>query len=152
VLEGWQQHGNGCHPQARSRRRGIASPGHRSQAQQKFYDDTCQKQAFGARQQQEGCMLLRQLGLDMSQPGPQRTTVLFAAADMPVEPAEFEQLPALAEWLGAVAADCPLLIVAAAALIRRGLLDPARLPGSDRIRAEIVEAFRDAMTAGAKHR
>jgi transcriptional regulator with XRE-family HTH domain len=180
--------------------------------------------------------LLRQFGLDMSQPGPQRTAVLFAAADMPVEPAEFEQLPnggrlavvvedaharpdaaaivhgtlrrhqearivfsvrpyaladlqndlrsvgvypddcmtvvldelsvpdaqilarealgnvaqpGLAAWLGAVAPDCPLLIVVAAALIRRGSLDPARLPGSDRIREEIMEAFRDAMTAGA---
>ena len=47
------------------------------------------------------------------------------------------------------APDCPLVIVVAAALIRRGSLDPARLPGSDSIRAEIMEAFRDAMTAGA---
>ena len=180
--------------------------------------------------------IIRQLALNMAQPRPQRTAVLFAAADMPVEPAEFEQLPddghlavvvedaharpdaaaivqgvlrmrsdarvvisvrpyaladlqndlrrtgiypddcltvvldelsvadaqdlarkalgddarpGLAEWLGALAPDCPLIIVVAAALIRRGSLDPARLPGSDRIRAEIMGAFRDAMTAGA---
>jgi transcriptional regulator with XRE-family HTH domain len=180
--------------------------------------------------------LIRQFGLDMSQPGPLRAAVLFAATDRPIEGAGFEQLPndgrlavvvedaharpdaativrgtlrrhpdarivfsvrpyaladlqndlrsvgvypddcvivvldelsvpdaqalarealgdvaqpAFAEWLGAVAPDCPLLIVVAAALIRRGSLDPARLPGSDRIRAEIMGAFRDAMTAGA---
>ena len=180
--------------------------------------------------------LIRQFGLDMSRPGPQAATVLFAAADTPVEPAHFEQLPnggnlavvvedaharpdaaaivqgvvrrnpcahivisvrpyaladlqsdlrrvgvypddcvlvavdelsvpdaqalarealgdtvpsGLAEWLGVAAPDCPLVIVVAAALIRRGSLDPARLPGTDSIRAEIMEAFRDAMTAGA---
>ena len=37
--------------------------------------------------------LIRQFGLDMSRPGPQAATVLFAAADTPVEPAQLEQLP-----------------------------------------------------------
>ena len=56
--------------------------------------------------------------------------------------------PGLAEWLGRIAPDCPLIIVVAAALISRGSVDPARLHGSDRIRVEIMQAFRDAMTAG----
>jgi transcriptional regulator with XRE-family HTH domain len=56
--------------------------------------------------------------------------------------------PGLAEWLGAVAPDCPLIIVVAAALISRGSIDPALLYASDGIRVEIMQAFRDAMTAG----
>jgi len=56
--------------------------------------------------------------------------------------------PGLAEWLGSIAPDCPLIIVVAAALIRRGSVDPSRLYASDRIRVEIMQAFRDAMTAG----
>jgi len=56
--------------------------------------------------------------------------------------------PGLAEWLGGIAPDCPLIIVVAAALISRGSVDPARLYASDRIRVEIMQAFRDAMTAG----
>jgi ribosome-binding protein aMBF1 (putative translation factor) len=56
--------------------------------------------------------------------------------------------PGLPEWLGSVAPDCPLIIVVAAALVKRGALEVKRLPGSGRIRAEIMEAFRDAMTAG----
>lgn len=57
--------------------------------------------------------------------------------------------PGFTQWLGSVAPDCPLVIVVAAGLIRRGLLDGARLPGSVRMRAEVMEAFQDAMTAGA---
>jgi transcriptional regulator with XRE-family HTH domain len=56
--------------------------------------------------------------------------------------------PGLAEWLGSIAPDCPLIVVVAAALISRGSVDPARLHASDRIRMEIMQAFRDAMTAG----
>jgi Helix-turn-helix len=179
--------------------------------------------------------LLRQFGLDVSQPTTQ-ATIRFAAADTPVEPEQFEQLPAdgrlavviedaharpdsaaivqgvlrrnpdaqvvisvrpyaladvqnelrsvgiypddcsvvivdelsisdaqalarqaldeatqpgLPEWLGSVAPDCPLIIVVAAALIKRGILQVTSLPGNDRLRAEIMGAFRDAMTAGA---
>lgn len=179
--------------------------------------------------------LLRQFGLDITQPTAQ-ATVRFAAADTPVEPEQFEQLPGsgrlvvivedahartdsaavvqgvlrrnpdarvvisvrpyaladvqnelrgvgiypddcsvviveelsvpdaqalarqaldgaaqpgLPEWLGSVAPDCPLIIVVAAALIKRGSLQVTSLPGSDRLRAEIMEAFRDALTSGA---
>ena len=56
--------------------------------------------------------------------------------------------PGLAEWLGRIAPDCPLIIVVAAALISRGSVDPARLHASNRVRVEIMQAFRDAMTAG----
>ena len=55
----------------------------------------------------------------------------------------------LAEWLGSVSPDCPLIIVVAAELSRRGSLDLTRLQGNTRIRREIMNAFRDAMTAGA---
>jgi transcriptional regulator with XRE-family HTH domain len=57
--------------------------------------------------------------------------------------------PWLAEWLGSVSPDCPLIIVLAAELSRRGSLDLPRLQGNTRIRHEIMNAFRDAMTAGA---
>ena len=49
---------------------------------------------------------------------------------------------------GSIAPDCPLIIVVAATLISRGSMDPARLHAGDRIRVEIMQAFRDAMTAG----
>lgn len=55
----------------------------------------------------------------------------------------------LAEWLGSVSPDCPLIIVVAAELSRRGSFDLIRLQGNTRIRREIMDAFRDAMTAGA---
>jgi transcriptional regulator with XRE-family HTH domain len=55
----------------------------------------------------------------------------------------------IAEWLGSVSPDCPLIIVVAAELSRRGSLDLVRLQGSPRMRSEIMDAFRDAMTAGA---
>ena len=55
----------------------------------------------------------------------------------------------LADWLGSVSPDCPLIIVVAAELSRRGSLDLARLQGSSRVRGAIMAAFRDAMTAGA---
>ncbi len=55
----------------------------------------------------------------------------------------------LADWLGSVSPDCPLIIVVAAELSRRGSLDLTRLQGNARIRREIMDAFRDAMTAGA---
>ena len=180
--------------------------------------------------------IVRQVGLDLSQPGPDGAAVLFAAAGTGVQPADFEQLPAggrlvvviedaherpdvvaivrgvlrrrpdahvvlsvrpyaladlenglcnlgvypedclqlrlgelavldaqslaaealadtgslwLADWLGAVSPDCPLIIVVAAELSRRGALDLARLQGNTSIRRRIMEAFRDAMTAGA---
>jgi transcriptional regulator with XRE-family HTH domain len=57
--------------------------------------------------------------------------------------------PVLADWLGSVSPDCPLIIVVAAELSRRGSLDLARLQGNTRIHRAIMDAFRDAMTAGA---
>lgn len=180
--------------------------------------------------------IVRQVGSDLSQPGPDSAAVLFAAAGTDVQPADFEQLPPggrllvviedaherpdvvaivhgvlrrrpdahvvisvrpyaladldnglrslgvypedclqvrleelavldaqslaaealgnsasrwLADWLGAVSPDCPLIIVVAAELSRRGSLDLARLQGNTRIRRAIMDAFRDAMTAGA---
>jgi transcriptional regulator with XRE-family HTH domain len=180
--------------------------------------------------------IVRQVGSDLSQPGPDGAAVLFAAAGTGVQPADFEQLPHgsrlviviedaherpdvvaivhgvlrrrpgahvvisvrpyaladlqnglrsigmypedyvqvrlgelsvpdaqslaaealgdtsslwLANWLGSVSPDCPMIIVVAAELSRRGSLDLTRLQGSDRIRGEIMSAFRDAMTAGA---
>lgn len=179
--------------------------------------------------------LLRQFADETSRPGADRAAVKFVAADVPVMPAEFEQLPAtdplavvvedahdrsdaavvvrgvlrrnpyakivisvrpyaladllnrlrhagvspddcmtvsveelapreaqqlarealgadaspgLAEWLAAIAPDCPLIIVVGAALIKRGSLDPAHLHTSSHIRVEVMEAFRDAMIAG----
>ncbi|HXZ76289.1 MAG TPA: hypothetical protein VEH31_36205, partial [Streptosporangiaceae bacterium] len=56
--------------------------------------------------------------------------------------------PGLAEWLAAIAPDCPLIIVVGAALIKRGSLDPAHLHTTSHIRIEVMEAFRDAMIAG----
>jgi transcriptional regulator with XRE-family HTH domain len=180
--------------------------------------------------------IVRQVGSDLSRPGPDGAAVLFAAAGTGVQPTDFEQLPHgghlvvviedaherpdataivrgvllrrpdahvvisvrpyaladlenglrgirvypedclhlrleelavpdaqalaaealgdggslwLAEWLGSVSPDCPLIIVVAAELSRRGSLDLARLQGNTRIRREIMNAFRDAMTAGA---
>jgi transcriptional regulator with XRE-family HTH domain len=54
--------------------------------------------------------------------------------------------PALAGRLAGVGRDCPLLIVVGAALIRRGMLDPARLESDDPLRSEIMVAFRKALT------
>ena len=54
--------------------------------------------------------------------------------------------PALVGRLAAVGRDCPLLIVVGAALIGRGMLDPARLVSSDPLRSEIMAAFRKALT------
>jgi transcriptional regulator with XRE-family HTH domain len=180
--------------------------------------------------------IVRQVGSDLSQPGPDGAAVLFAGAGTGIQSADFEQLPSggrvvvviedaherpdvvaivhgvlrrrpdahvvisvrpyaladlenglrslgvypedclqvrldelavpdaqslaaealgdsgslwLAEWLGSVSPDCPLIIVVAAELSRRGSLDLARLQGNTRIRREIMDAFRDAMTAGA---
>lgn len=49
--------------------------------------------------------------------------------------------------LAAVTADCPLITVVGGVLIRRGKLDPACLDHEDRIRSEILRAFRDALVA-----
>ena len=54
--------------------------------------------------------------------------------------------PVLAGRLAGVGRDCPLLIVVGAALIRRGILDPARLESDDPLRSEIMAAFRKALT------
>ncbi|QUQ64613.1 Restriction endonuclease [Kutzneria sp. CA-103260] len=56
--------------------------------------------------------------------------------------------PQVAQWLAALAPDCPLLIVVGATLITRGLLDPARLEASDDVRTEILRMF-GTVVAGA---
>lgn len=53
---------------------------------------------------------------------------------------------AVARRLAVVGLDCPLLIVVGAGLIRRGVLDPARLESGDPLRSEIMAAFRRALT------
>jgi hypothetical protein len=55
---------------------------------------------------------------------------------------------ALVEAVGGLAPDCPLIMVIAATLIRRGALDPVRLSASSRIRSEVMQNFTEAMTAG----
>src|SRR6266508_3534037 len=54
---------------------------------------------------------------------------------------------AVIQRLGAVAPDCPLLIVVGATLIKRGHLDPGLLESSDSIRTEILTRFHDAVVA-----
>ncbi len=52
---------------------------------------------------------------------------------------------AVIQRLGAVAPDCPLLVVVGATLIKRKQLDPRLLESSDSIRMEILTRFRDVV-------
>lgn len=54
--------------------------------------------------------------------------------------------PALAGRFASAGRDCPLLIVVGAALLKRGMLDPAHLEADDTLRSEIMRAFRKALT------
>jgi transcriptional regulator with XRE-family HTH domain len=215
----------------------LVGRGHELDALAAFVRDSDQRVALVIGQGGIGkSRIVRQVGSDLSQPGPDGAAVLFVAAGTAVQPADLEQLPLgsrlvvviedaherpevaaiihgvlrrrpdahvvisvrpyaladlenglrsigvypedclqvrldelavpdaqslaaealgdggsrwLAEWLGSVSPDCPLIIVVAAELSRRDSLDLTRLQGSTRIRSEIMTAFRDAMTAGA---
>jgi transcriptional regulator with XRE-family HTH domain len=54
--------------------------------------------------------------------------------------------PDVASRLAAAMPDCPLLIAVGAVLVSRGKLNPAVLEADDLIRAEIMSAFREAVT------
>jgi hypothetical protein len=49
--------------------------------------------------------------------------------------------------LAQLTTDCPLITVLGAGLLKRGLLDPARLEGDVQVRADILHAFRDVLIA-----
>jgi len=60
---------------------------------------------------------------------------------------ESQRNQALIQRLAAIGSDCPLIIVVAAGLIKRGALEPGNLEGTSSIRTDILEAFRDALVS-----
>lgn len=56
---------------------------------------------------------------------------------------------ALVEAVAGLAPDCPLIMVIAATLIKRGSLEPIRLHASSRIRAEVMDRFAETIISGS---
>jgi transcriptional regulator with XRE-family HTH domain len=56
---------------------------------------------------------------------------------------------AVVDSVASLAPDCPLIMIVAATLINRGILEGGRLTASPRIRAEVMAQFTDVLTSGS---